>query len=229
MAVNNVGLKNICADAAILKLLAVINVALHIIGLIFVQLWIRPGTPLVSLSERSAYLAGHPLGWQLGWGIWMLCALCLMAFCAALAHQLPQHYTIANLAVIIVCAGATIDIFCDAILLAALPLIASWGAASHQLLLLMERVTNLGGTIVANGFYAIAILLLTICMRARGDRAAQISGYATFIFGMLMVASGFTGVTLHLEIATGPTIISFCAWTLLVARSFSSIESRNNI
>jgi hypothetical protein len=48
---------------------------------------LRPGSVLAPLPERMAYLASRPLAWSLGWGIWMLCALVLVAFMAALRRR----------------------------------------------------------------------------------------------------------------------------------------------
>jgi hypothetical protein len=75
--------------------------------------------------------------------------------------------------------------------------------------------------VVANGLYSVAILLATIALRVRPSVPALVRalGYATFAAGMAMVAAGFTGDPRHLALATGPTILSFVAWTLGVARS----------
>src|SRR5438309_11408370 len=105
-------MKSFAARANHLTLLAWLNVALHVIGLAIIIIGMKPGTPMVSLAERLAYLSKSPPGWTIGWGVWMLCALCLIAFCAELARRLPSHYSYAaQLAVILAAAGGAIDLF----------------------------------------------------------------------------------------------------------------------
>jgi hypothetical protein len=89
-----------------------------------------------------------------------------------------------------------------------------------------ERLGSAGGLIIANGFYITATLTLTVCLRERAVRGVVAAGYAVFGFGTLLSLSGFTGVAWHAEAMTGPTIMSFCVWVLLVARSFRSSEQR---
>src|SRR4029453_17451630 len=67
-----------------------LNVGLHLLGLALAMTGMRPGTPLVPAPERVAYLAARPLLWSLGWATWMLCALALVAFLAALARAVPE-------------------------------------------------------------------------------------------------------------------------------------------
>ncbi|MEW6730642.1 MAG: hypothetical protein AB1489_04825 [Acidobacteriota bacterium] len=205
-----------------LTVAAWVNVILHLIGMVFALIGMRPGTPLIALSERQAYLASYPLGWSLGWGIWIVCALTLVVFSMLLAARLPTRQPLANLAVILCCAGAAIDISCDAIYITVLPMIAGWGEANVPLFLTVERIAGVGGIIVANGFYSLAVLIFALCMRDLGNRFVKELGYLVCCFGMLMVVAGFTGVPRHLELATGPTILSFCLWTILVERAFRS-------
>src|SRR5687767_6574757 len=98
-----------------LTLTAWLNVGLHLVALGLAVVGLRPGTPLVPAAERAAYLAGRPLAWSLGWAAWMLCALALVAFLAALAHVIPRASAILGLAVTLAAAGAAIDLVCDAL------------------------------------------------------------------------------------------------------------------
>jgi hypothetical protein len=202
--------------------LAWLNVGLHVAGLAFAALGMRPGTPLVGLDERLAYLAGYPLGWSLGWGTWMLCTLALIAFFAALARQLPEHADAARLALILAAAGGAVDLFCDAVYITVLPwLAASYSPASEWLFRTVERLATAGGTVVANGLYSIGTLLLTLCLRGRKGLVPGTLGlgYAVFGCGMLLTAAGFLHDAWYLALATGPTIGGFCLWVLWVARS----------
>src|SRR5262249_15553366 len=108
-----------------LRVLAWSNVALHGAGLGFAALGIRPGIPLAGLPERLSYLARFPLGWSIGWGVWMLCALALMGFCAVLAYHLREPADLIRLALMVVIAGGAFDLFCDAVFVTVLPDVAA--------------------------------------------------------------------------------------------------------
>jgi hypothetical protein len=197
------------------------SVGLHVAGLVLAVVGMRPGTPLVPAADRVAYLAGRPLAWSLGWTVWMLCALALVAFLAVLAHVVPQASAVLGAAVTLSAAGAAIDLTCDTLFITVLPGLAAAGPT--PLFFAMERALGAGGVVVANGLYSVAILLAAIGLRAAPTVPAAVRGlgYATFAAGMLMVAAGFTGDPRQLEIATGLTILPYLAWTLGVARSLS--------
>jgi hypothetical protein len=195
------------------------NVAIHIIALLFALFGMRPGTPAVELEERRAYLAGAPLGWSLGWGCWMACAALQVGFYAALTPHLRQRTEAAWLAVTLAAAGAAIDLTCDVLWITVIPPLAAGGEGTTAVYLALERLGLAGGLVVANGLYCTATLILTLCLRGRPGVTWPVlaSGYGVFGFGMLLSAAGFTGVAWHAEAATGPTILCFCAWVLLVA------------
>ncbi len=202
------------------------NVVLHAAGLLLAAVTLRPGTPLVPLPERMAYLAGRPWGWSVGWGVWMLCALALAAFFAALARRLPGESAPARLAVVLAGAGAAVDLLCDVLYITVLPLIASWATAEERLFLTVERIALAGGLVVANGLYSVGTLLLAWCLRDCPRRAAGtvVVGYAVFGFGMALAAAGFLSEPRLAEWATGPTIGLFCIWAVLAAYSVDARE-----
>jgi len=202
-----------------LTLAAGLSVGLHLGGLALAVAALRPGTPLVPLAERVAYLAERPLGWTLGWAAWMLCALALVAFLAVLAHVVPEAPTVLRTAVMLASAGAAVDLVCDTLYITVLPGLAAAGPT--PLFLTVERALGAGGVVVANGLYTIATLLAALGLRARPEMPPVVTwlGYATFAGGMLMVAAGFTGDPRHLELATGAAILPYMAWTLGVARA----------
>src|SRR5437879_1686090 len=94
-----------------LRAAAVANVTLHLAGL-GCALLMRPGTPLSPLDRRLRFLAEAPAAWQLGWGVWMLCALALAAFFVVLAEKLPPP--VARAALLCVGAAIAVDLCCDA-------------------------------------------------------------------------------------------------------------------
>ncbi len=208
--------------------LAWVNVAVHATALVLALIRIRPGSPLVGLSERAAYLARYPVAWSLGWGSWMLCTLALIAFFAALAERLPERSGMAHLAVVLAAAGGGIDLLCDVIYITVLPALASGDPPPRETFLALEGTAVAGGLVVANGLYALGTLLLTFSLRGRTEIGGLIvaTGYGVFGFGMVLVAAGFAHDPWLAVLGTGPTIGLFCLWTVLVARALECPEVR---
>jgi hypothetical protein len=192
---------------------AALTVVLHALGLALAVFGMREGTPLVGLAERMAHLAKAPLGWSVGWAVWMLCALSLVVFFHALAER-AQRASLARLCLSLVAVGAAVDLLCDTLFLVVLPEVAAAGSTS--VFLAVERAAGAAGTIVANGLYAVAVLMMSYAL---GRRRVVLLGWAVFACGVGMAVSGVTGVPEHLEIATGPTFAALCAWALLAAPS----------
>lgn len=200
----------------LLQASAASNIALHVVGLGLAATAIAPGSPLVPLEARLAYLATRPFGWSLGWAVWMLCALAMVWFLAVLRPYASAPA--ATPAVALAAAGAAVDLLCDLLQMLALPRLAAAGPASAALFLAAERAAAVGGLIVANGLYSAAIVLMALSLRRRLSALALGLGVATFVAGMLMVAAGLTVDSRLLPAATGATFAAFLAWVVVVTR-----------
>ncbi|HSF43895.1 MAG TPA: hypothetical protein VLT87_29155 [Thermoanaerobaculia bacterium] len=201
-----------------LRALAWGNVALHGAGLVLAWFALRPGSALSPLPERMAYLAGSPPGWAWGWGVWMLCALVLVAFMAVLRGTLPEGSTLARLALLTTAAGMAVDLLCDVVQIQVLPLIAAAGPAEATLFLAAERLAFTGGATAANGLYTTGVLLMTLGLRERISPLARLAGWGTVAAGYAMALSGLLPSPELLAASTGPTIGFYSLWTVLVAR-----------
>jgi hypothetical protein len=193
------------------------NVVLHVLGLVAAVVWMRPGTAAHPLASRMAYLATTPGGWRLGWCVWALCALTLLAFLGVLAASRPGPSTQAAFS--IACAAAAVDLTCDTLFAVVLPRAASAGSA--ETFLLLERGINAASLTVANGLYSVAVLVASRGVDVTGVAEARqrTLAVATFVAGLVLAAGGLTGDPRHVELATGPTLGLFMAWTLVVARA----------
>ncbi len=201
-----------------LFVLAWLNVALHVAGLAFAAFGMRPGTAAVPREEQLRYLTSAPQGWVLGWVTWMLCAISLIAFLAVAVNRLSSPAPMAQLGLTIAVVGAAFDLFCDLTYIVTFPWLAS--TQNHDLFIVLERLTGIASLVIANGAYSIAILLIAAEMKQSGRVrfVTSLVGTGVFFLGMLLVLAGFTGIPLHAQTATGPTIVLFCVWVLLVAR-----------
>jgi hypothetical protein len=203
-----------------LTILAWVNVGLHLAGLGLAAVGLRPGTPLVPLAERLAYLAGSPPIWAIAWAVWMLCAVALVLFLIATAQRIGDSNGLVRLAVVAAVVGVAFDFWCDAVYIVVFPRLAA-DPPQQALFLAVEQIMGIASLVIANGAYSLAALLLTLGLRGRQGLApfTIVVGYGVFAFGMLLAAAGFTGVPWHTEWATGPTIGLYCIWAVLVARS----------
>ncbi|MBI3724911.1 hypothetical protein HY251_13290 [bacterium] len=197
--------------------LAWTNIVLHALALALSLEGIRPGTPAFSPDERMIYLARAPLLWELAWGAWMASALALVTFLELLGRSLRGRESNARLAVSLAVAGVAIDLTCDATQMLVLPSICSREPRDPALFLAFARFADVGGFVAANGLYSLAVLVLSFSLKE--SKAALLLGAATGVFGFLLAAAGFTGEARCTELAAGPTMLFFMAWTLAAARA----------
>jgi len=200
--------------ARLLVVLAWANVAAHVAGLIVAWWALRPGSMVLPLAARMHHLAASSYAWRWGWGIWMLCALLLVAFVAVLRRQLPGDPVAAQLALHLTAAGMAVDLLCDALQIQALPLAARSGPG---LFLVLERLAFFGGLTVANGLYTIGVLLLLICLRGIVGPAARFAGWASVVSGFTLAVEGVVPSPVLPALATGATLGFYCLWTVRVA------------
>ncbi len=204
----------------VLRLVAALNIALHLAGLVAAFIGLRPGSPAVPLDDRMAYLASRPAAWALGWALWMLCALALLAFLAVLRGY-AERPALASLAVLLGGLGMSVDLLCEIGQITVLPDVASWKPPQPAQFVAWERWLGAGGTVVANGLYSLAVVPATAALRRTVASYAWALAFATFGAGMLMVAAGFTGDPRWIEASVGPTILSFVLWCAAVTWSLS--------
>ena len=190
------------------------NVVLHVLGLGAAVLWMRPGTAIFPVAERMAYLGAQPPGWRAGWALWALCAFALLAFLALLSARRPGAATQAALA--LACAGAAVDLTCDTLFVPVLPR-AALGPA--EAFVLFERGVNAASLAVANGLYSVAVLVASrgLGLPPPAESRQRVLGLLTFVAGGGLAAAGLLGEPRLVELATGPTIALFMAWTCIVA------------
>lgn len=207
-----------------LRLIAFLNVAVHVAALALAAIVFPLSTPLAPLTERRAFLAQQPAEWTIAWSMWMACAMVMVAFAFSAVTRLPHQSATAILGVIVAVAAASIDLCCDVVQLVALPWLAASDSESD--FIAVERITGSISLIVANGLYAISTLLIAVsaARQLRSGRLIGAVGWAVFGFGMLLAAASFTGVPEHAKYATAPTILAYCLWVILITGSISGVD-----
>ena len=195
---------------------------LHAAGLALAGTVMLPGTVLADAAARTRWLAGRPLGWSIGWAVWILCALSLVALLAALNDRLrPGGSPAGNAGLALAAAGAGVDIFCDALWIAVLPEMAAQGP--DRLFLAAERALAVGGTVAANGLYACATLVFTrLLPRGAEWGLARLLGWVTALGGFGLCGAGLHGSPHGVALFSGVTIGAFVCWAIALARSSES-------
>jgi hypothetical protein len=206
--------------------LAFVNVAVHLLGLLFAAFGMRPGSPLTPLSERVNYLARHPLGWSFGWAVWMLCDVAVVAFIVLAARRVRNDWAL--LAAGLVLIGTAFDLACDSLFLIVMPNLAAWQPVNEDIFLTVEKIVNTMSLVIANGLITLSTATMTVALWVGGKSSLQspiiLLGAAILIFGLSLSAAAFLSSPWLTEWMTGPTIISYCVWCFLVANRLDRLE-----
>jgi hypothetical protein len=194
----------------------------HLAGIAAAGVLMREGTPLVPLASRMAYLGDHAWAWQLGWSIWIGCALSVFAFAWILAARLrvlgvaPAVVALARTLTVL---AVMLDVACD--LLYAGPFVALAGTGDETAFTGSERLLGIASVTGANGLYTLGVFLFALSFRdgraPELPRIARLAGVGTVISGSVMAVAGLIGSATLLAVTTGPTIVCFATWSVLVA------------
>jgi hypothetical protein len=206
--------------------LAIANVAVHLLGLLFAGLGMRPGSPLAPFPERMHYLAHYPLGWSLGWGVWMLCDLAVAAFVIQVARRLRSDWAILAAGLILI--GTACDLACDSLFIVVLPNLAARQPSNEGIFLTVEKVINTVSLVAANGLITLSTAAMTAALCVNGEPLLRLPiglfGVAILAFGLLLSAAAFLPDPWLTEWVTAPTLLSYCVWCLFVANRLDRLE-----
>jgi len=115
---------------------------------------LRRGLPGFPEEERLAYIATHRAAWLVGWLLWQLAAISLLAFYVNLAGRLRKP--LGFFALPPATAGLALDIACESRYMGVLPELR--GEAFEAMDRDLEVLIGYG----ANGLYTVALVLLVI-------------------------------------------------------------------
>ncbi|MBI5367681.1 MAG: hypothetical protein HZA54_11640, partial [Planctomycetes bacterium] len=206
--------------------------AVHVAAGLAMALVLRHGfDPDLTAAARAAYIVEHPVLWRGGWGLWMASAVSLLAFYAWWGAHLPAR-RLPLAAFVCAGVGAAIDLMCESLFLAWLPL--------HH-----DAIADLGRrltTIFANGLYCVAGVTLTLAtpgeavggaLAARGlrgvlprapapasaqppgprlGRALAVWTWAIWACGFAMVGAGVADSLFAIQVTTAALTILLCPW-----------------
>lgn len=196
------------------RLLAWLAIVLHVIGLFAALYGVRPGTAVFPVEDRMAWIQASHQRWQMAWGVWFLAALSFIAFLTAVIHRFELRGTLTNLGLAIGVAAVTVDCFNDALQIVVLP-----GVSGKNAFLTLAHITSVGGIIMANGLYCIAVLLITVALGKSVPMNVRFMGWAGLFTGLALSAAGFFLNPYLPEIFTGPAIGAYILWVYLLDRT----------
>jgi hypothetical protein len=172
-------------------------------------LFLREGLPGFTEEARLGYIASHRTGWLVGWLVWQIAAISLLAFYATLAMRFPG--VLSATAMCAAAAGVSLDIACESRYMAVLPELR--GEAFARLDRELEVLIGYG----ANGLYTLAMLLLVLAGWRELPKAARALAGPVVASGVALAVASLQGDP-RLETIFSATLFPlFTLWIVVIA------------
>lgn len=190
------------------------SAAAHLAAAAAMVLFLRPGLPPFAEEERLAHMG---TAWTLGWLLWHVAAISLVALYAVLALRFKGILSITAMAA--ATAGLALDITCEAKYIGILPQLRGYEFAR------LDRELEVLIGYAANGLYTVGFALLVIAgWRVLPKLSLVFGGFV--IGGGLALAIASLRADARLETLTSAILFSsLLVWMVLVARWLASEES----
>lgn len=192
--------------------------AVHSLAVLMMAAVLRGGTEVQGdVAARAAYVAAHPLGWTLGWAVWMAAAVSVAGFYAWWAARLPSR-RVAAAVLVMAGIGLACDLLGESLYAAWLPWLAPdvTAGAADRFASLQRAGTVLTG-VAANGLFTLAGLALTLATPSLGGR---LRAFALFVWvaGAALTVSAAVGSAAGMVACAAVLFPSFAALCVLVGR-----------
>jgi hypothetical protein len=177
-------------------------------------LFLRPGLPPFAEEERLAHMGA---GWTVGWLLWHVAAISLVALYAVVALRFKGILSITAMAA--ATAGLALDITCEAKYIGILPQLRGSEFAR------LDRELEVLIGYAANGLYTVGFALLMIAgWRVLPKLSLVFAGFV--IGGGLALAIASLRADARLETLSSAILFSsLLVWMVLIARWLASEES----
>ena len=182
------------------------------------MVFLRPGIAAgaSSLSARIAYVANHTSAWRIGWVVWHLAAIALIAFLVGLALLWQERAPIASaVAIVAAAAGLAADLSAEAILAGAVP------GLSPPDFAVLERTALVLTGYLGNGLYVVAGITLMLIGRREIPRGLLWLGAAVWASGLWLSAASLVDSSTGQLVSTAALVPLFVVWAALMGRWLS--------
>jgi hypothetical protein len=187
---------------------AFFSAATHVAASAAMVLLLRRGLPGFSDEERLAYIAANRGAWTLGWVLWQIAAISLVAFFVVMAMRLRGALAIT--AAVVAGAGLAIDLTSEALYMGVLPDLA--GSEFTALDRALEVLIGYG----ANGLYTVALALLLAEGWRVLPRASLAFGGPAVVCGLVLAFAALAHDARLELIASALLFPLFTTWIMLV-------------
>lgn len=181
-------------------------------------LLLRPGlaVPGASVEARLEFVRGHLAAWRIGWLVWHLAAIALLAFLVGLASRLRASAPIlSRLAPLCAAAGLAADLGAQSISMGVSPTL---DAARFEI---VESASSVLTGYLGNGLYTLAGAMLTWAGRRELPRGLVGLGAVAWAAGFGLSAASLVGSPRGQMVSTAVLMPAFVLWTALVGRWLS--------
>lgn len=179
---------------------------------------LRDGTEAApGFVSRATYIAGHLVAWRVGWGIWMLAGVSLVAFYTWWGAWLSSS-RLAIAAFLVATAGLVCDLFAESLFLGWLPFRIESIAPLASLLT--------GGA--ANACYTVAGAMLTLGTPfLRGP--LRVWAWAIWASGLALTIFTLAGGVSGMMISTAALLTLLCPWVAVFGWKLLHNEQRSAV
>jgi hypothetical protein len=166
---------------------------------------LAPGVSLAPTGANAGYVADHLLLWRLGWGLWIVAALSLLAFLGWWASRIGWS-PVTHAAILLAVIGVLADVVAESRLIAWIP-----GQPFD-----LDSALRLSG-VVANGCYSVAGLLLVSRTRGLTPWLAGWS-WAVWLLGVGLAVAAAVSSDDASRILTAALFVLFVPWLVVFGR-----------
>ncbi len=188
---------------------------------------LKPGliSDQTNIQFRSDFILQNLDQWQIGWGWWMLAAICLLGFFTLLLDFIPESTT-KKLGYLLIGLGTLPDITAEILFAWVLPEAIICGSTDAVSLLELTGFYLTG--FLGNGFYSLGGLLLTIALLKNPaiNRRLIYAGMPAWIFGLGLSYACVMQSFFLAAIFTGLAMVWSSLWFFVISLTiFRNLET----
>lgn len=191
----------------------------NLVASVVLVVWLRPGTEAEpDPAQRLRYIEAHALLWQVGWAMWMMAALSLVAFFVWWNRRIaiPGALVVVDLPIFLAVTGLCFDGSAETLYIF-LPRMIQ---AEPELLHNIQQIASTFSGLCANGCYCLCGVLLSAISWNRGILRGWLCrmGFLVWIAGLALSFFAAIRFVPGMIASTAAAMTLFCPWVILTTR-----------